>query len=572
MGAVGFTVALSAWVPALFLIVTLGLLLFPDGKLPSPRWRWVGRSAVLSIAVVTGFFAWEFRPWSATRLDVASAADFPIVPALGLFVVLATSLASVVALVRRSRGATGEARQQFRWVTWGFAMLAITTITVMPFSTDVYQIVSLPTIAILGVSYGVAIARYRLYEIDVVINRSLVFAVLAGFITSVYAVVVVGLGSWLDFGTSSLPLSIAATALVAVVFEPVRVRVQRVANRLVYGRRATPYQVLSDLTARLASTESVEGLLERMVRRLAEGTGAVRAALRLEGEELPAAVWPPGADMEATAGEFTVAIAGREGALGSVSILKGKGEALTPTERGLVEDLAGSAGMVLNKLRLDADLAARAEELRASRRRMVDAQGDERRRLERDLHDGAQQQIVALKVKLGLAARFAEDEDSADLSALIKQMAGDAQGAIEEIRSLAKGIFPPLLESDGLGAALRAGAANAPIPVIVASNDIARYDAESEAAAYFCISEAITNAVKYAESDRIDVELRSNEGGLEFLVSDHGVGFAPEDQSAGSGLVGMRDRLEALGGSLVVDSSPNTGTTVQGFLPALVAV
>ena len=566
-GAIGFVLAQALWVPSLFLILTLGLLLFPDGAFPSLRWRWVGWFAGLSITALTSYFAWGARPWSDSPYITSDAELLELFPSIVLPMVVVATVASLVGLVLRCRRSTGELRQQFRWVTWGFSILAVLTATLMPTNIDLFQIVSLPAIALVGVTYGVAITKYRLYEIAIVLNRSLVFAVLAGFITGVYAVIVVGLGSWIGAGTSSLPLSMAATAVVAVAFEPVRHWVQRIANRLVYGSRATPYQVLADLTARLASAESTDGLLERMVRRLAEGTGAVRASLRLEGEDLPTAVWPPDAD-EAGAGdgEFTVPIAGGERVLGSLSVLKTRGESLTPTEQGLVEDLAGSAAMVLNKVRLDTDFAARAEELRLSRRRLVD---DQRRRLERDLHDGAQQQIVALKVKLGLAVRFADQESSEGIARLITQMAEDSQAAIEEIRSLAKGIFPPLLESEGLESVVTAGAANASIPVIVDASDLDRYDIDVEAAAYFCISEAITNAVKHSQAGRIDVELRKGEKGLEFVVGDNGDGFGAAQFSEGSGLVGMRDRLEALGGSLSVTSSPGGGSRIEGFVPAV---
>ena len=312
-GAIGFVLAQALWVPSLFLILALGLLLFPDGAFPFLRWRWVGWFAGLSITALTSYFAWGARPWSDSPYITSDAELLELFPSIVLPMVVVATVASLVGLVLRFRRSTGELRQQFRWVTWGFSILAVLTATLMPTNIDLFQIVSLPAIALVGVTYGVAITKYRLYEIAIVLNRSLVFAVLAGFITGVYAVIVVGLGSWIGAGTSSLPLSIAATALVAVAFEPVRHWVQRIANRLVYGSRATPYQVLADLTARLASAESTDGLLERMVRRLAEGTGAVRASLRLEGEDLPTAVWPPDAD-EAGAGdgEFTVPIAGGE--------------------------------------------------------------------------------------------------------------------------------------------------------------------------------------------------------------------------------------------------------------------
>ncbi len=173
-----------------------------------------------------------------------------------------------------------------------------------------------------------------------------------------------------------------------------------------------------------------------------------------------------------------------------------------------------------------------------------------------------------MKVKLGLAARFAEQEGSEHSGQLIEQMAAEAQEAIDEIRSLGRGIYPALLQTDGLTAALAAGAANAPVSVVIDAPGLRRYPMDVEAAAYFCISEAITNAVKYAGADVIEVRLRDGAGGLEFEVGDDGAGFDTSRRGDGSGIIGMRDRLEALGGSLSVVSAPGAGTTISGLIPA----
>lgn len=556
--------------PAIWGLLSLGVLLFPNGGLPSPRWRWVAWLAVASMLATSVILGYLERPGGDLRYGALDTYDDIIVwPLLGLVVATGFSFISLLVRFRRS---TGAERQQIRWVLFGSA-LSVPALGVAVMFDGVDQnalaVIVLIGLTIYSAGFWLAITRYHLYDIDVVISRSIVFAVLAAFITGVYAIVVAGVGSWIGAGSSNLGLSIAATALVAVAFEPVRLRIQRFANRVVFGTRATPYQVLSDLTARLASAESTEGLLERMVQRLTEGTGASRAVLRLDGAS--PTIWPPEGADNAEDDEFTLPITAGETIVGSVSVLKGRDESLTPTERGLVEDLAGSAGMVLNKMRLDADLAARAEELRVSRRRLVDAQAEERRRLERDLHDGAQQQVVALKVKLGLAQRFAEQEGSGRAAELIQEMAADAQAAIDEIRSLGKGIFPPLLASDGLRAALSAGAANAPIPILVDTGDLGRYPREVEAAVYFCVSEAITNAIKYSEAGRIEVQLTGGDRRLDFVVADDGRGFDPISSAKGSGLVGMRDRLEAVGGSLAVTSSPGRGTRVAGSIPATAA-
>jgi signal transduction histidine kinase len=571
MGAIGLMLSRSMWAGFLFL-PTLGILYFPDGRLPSPRWRWAAVSAVVAVVGLVLGYAWEARPWSDVPL-LQDAADQSTVlgNVLGtfFFIIMIAAVASLASLIVRYRRSRGETRLQIRWMLFGFAAFVVANFFPRDYTSDLSFVLNMVGLGALGLAYGVALTKYRLYDVDVFISKTVLYGLLAAFIGGVYALLVVGVGSWIGAGTSSQGLSIVATALVAVAFEPVRSFVQRFANRLVYGRRATPYQVLSDLTARLASAESMEGLMERIVQRLADGTGAVRSTIRLEGAQEPIAVWPPGVD-ERAAGEeeFTSEIRGTEGTLGHLSVAKARGQTLTPSDKRVVEDLAGSAAMVLSKVRLDGDLAARARDLRESRRRMVDAQGEEQRRLERDLHDGAQQQIVALKVKLGLAERFARDEGSDGTAKLIAQMADDAQQAIEEIRSLAKGIFPPLLEVEGLTAALATGAANAPVPVIVEADGLERMSVDVEAAAYFCISEAITNAVKYSGAHQIDVYLGNADGnGLRFSVRDDGSGFDPGEVSEGSGVVGMRDRLEALGGSLSVESSPGEGTTVSGFVP-----
>lgn len=566
LGSIAFLFPQALW-PNFLLFLTFGILLFPDGKLPSPRWRWVARLAGWSLFIVVAVSAWAARPWSTGPYlgDIDEPTPLTIAALLAISALLVCVVASLVSLIMRFRRSSGIERQQFRWMVWGFSIFVIGA--VIPFSGVVARGVSFVTGLILAASYGIAITRYRLYDIDVVISKTVVYGSLAAFIGGVYVAVVVGIGTWIGAGTSSLALSIAATALVAVIFEPVRERVQRLASRLVYGKRATPYQVLADLTARLASAESTEGLLERMVQRLSEATGATLVTVRLAGEDSPVAIWPPDAEDTRDDGEFTVQITSGDEVLGSVSVLKRRGEPLTPAERALVEDLAGGASMVLQKARLNADLAAKAEALRSSRRRLVDAQADQQRRLERELHDGAQQQIVALKIKLGLAARMAEEEETDGAGSLIEQMANDAQQAIEEIRALAKGIFPPLLEKEGLKAALAAGAANTPIPVIVDADGVGRFPPDIEAAAYFCITEAVTNAVKHSGAEHIDVHLSDVREGLEFAVSDDGEGFSPDRLSDGSGLIGMRDRLEAVGGTLTVTSAPGEGVRIDGFVP-----
>ncbi len=244
---------------------------------------------------------------------------------------------------------------------------------------------------------------------------------------------------------------------------------------------------------------------------------------------------------------------------------------MTPIEQKLVDDLAHQAGLVLKNVRLSADLRARLDELRASRQRLVSAQDLERRRLERNLHDGAQQYLVALKVKLGLAGMLLSS-DPARAAHTLSQLKSDADEALETLRDLARGIYPPLLADKGLNVALESQARKAAVPVIVEAEGIGRYSQEVEATVYFCVLEALQNVQKYAGATHVLVCLRADGEALTFSVTDDGAGFDSAAAKKGAGLTNMSDRLDALGGTLAVTSVPGRGTRVHGSLPASVRV
>jgi signal transduction histidine kinase len=389
--------------------------------------------------------------------------------------------------------------------------------------------------------------------------------------------VVVGAGA-LVWSQGNVALSVAATAIIAVAFQPVRERARRFANRLVYGKRATPYEVLSEFAGRVGGAYSSEDVLPRMARILAEGTGANRAEvwLRVGSELRRAAAWPSssgdGSSSLHLEGEGLPAIPGADRAhevrhrgelLGALAVTKPPSEPLTPAEDRLVEDIASQAGLVLRNVRLIA-------ELRESRQRIVAAQDSERRRIERNIHDGAQQQLVALAVKLRLARQLMST-DGARAEALMAALEGEASAALEDLRDLARGIYPPLLADQGLLAALRAQARRSPNEVAVEADGVGRYPQEAEAAVYFCTLEALQNVAKYAEASRATVRLSDGAGELRFEVTDDGQGFDPEAVHHGTGLQGMADRLAAVGGELEVRSRPGAGTTVSGRLPIGVA-
>ncbi len=564
----------------------VGFSLFPNGHLMvGETWRRAFSATVALVGLMTALTLLHpdgltlFGSTEPISFDNPFALGFlaGLDPNLSLIAAAVAGVAVVATLVRKYVGAGTELRHQMKWVVFAAPLLAVFSTLMSLVDAPFTGFSTMISLWLVALALGVAITKHRLYEIDVIINRAVVFGALAVFIGVAYVAIVVGVGS--AVGGSSLVWSIAATAVVAVVFEPIRNRVQRWANRLVFGSRATPYEVLSDLTGRLAAAESEDRLLARMAERLGEGTGADRASVWLTDETgfHLAAASPDAIGLPERVGTFgeipgSAFAVQREGeVLGALAIAKARGDVLTPTEAGLIEDLAGSAGLVMRRLRLDNELERKAEELEESRRRLLDAQDVERRRLERELHDGAQQQALALKVRLGVAQALAEQKGFTQLASLTGQMADEAQDAIEQIRSLAQGIYPPLLQSDGLQAAIPATAASSPMDVIVDVRLDERHPMPIEAAVYFCISEALTNAAKHGEGP-LSVSVSDAGGQVVFEVADRGPGFDPAAVERGAGLNNMSDRLDVLGGSVAIVSAPGSPTRVIGSVPVGVSV
>jgi signal transduction histidine kinase len=410
-----------------------------------------------------------------------------------------------------------------------------------------------------------------------VVRKTVVAALVAAAFTAIYALAVVAAGAVTDRPGSS-PLTFAAAALAAVLLQPIRVRAGQLADRLVYGKRATPYEVLSGFSGQMAGTYSVADVLPRMARMLGEATGAERAEvwMRTGGTERLAATWPaqdqpaaPAAPPPAAALQADMTQNGRahifevehQGErLGSLRVTSSPREPLTPAGERLVRAVAGQAGLVLRNARL-------IEDLRASRQRLVAAADQARRGLERDLHDGAQQQLVALRITLGLARQVVQGSPE-EAAALIEQTERAAGEALAELRDLARGIYPPLLADVGLRGALEAQAHKAPLPVTIEADASGRYPQEIEAALYFAIGEALQNVAKYAQATAARVTLCRDGRFLTFTVEDDGKGFDRTKTPMGTGLQGMSDRMAALGGTLEITSVPGHGTRVTGRVPA----
>jgi signal transduction histidine kinase len=578
------------WAPGWVLVFTLILLLFPDGRLPSPRWRWAARLTVAALVCEavgsmldpnpTGFRAYR-NPLGIRTANLITGGIIELVGTVGTIV---AAVACVVALVMRFRRSRGEEREQMKWFAYGgVAMIVLLPAeSVFAQGRPILSVLSFVAVPILPVAIAIAVLKYRLYDIDVVISKTIVYGALAAFITVVYVAIVVGLGTLVSSsGHPDLGLSILATAIVAVAFQPVRERVQRFANRLVYGDRATPYETLSNFASRMGGAVPAQDLLPTMAQTLAEGTGAVGTTVWLAlGAELRAeAIFPPGEPMphpvaldgtglilpDAT---LALPVHHRGELLGALGLTKPRGERLTPTEEGLARNLASQAGLVLRNVRLTEELYARLDDLRASRLRIVAAADNERRRFERTISEGTERQLLGLVAGLREAQGLVES-DPAGADALVSDIEARTDAALQGLRELARGIYPPLLSDQGIVAAVHShGRRISPPPLVeVEAAGVSRHPSEVEGALYFCCVEALRNAAAHGAAPHVAVRLDETENELSFTVVDDGRGFDPALTPPGAGLQNMADRLEALGGTLTVSSSKGYGTTVTGRVP-----
>lgn len=548
--------------------ISLILLLFPTGRPPSRRW-WpvVWFTVGCSLLMVIGSMFVPSKLGDALRNPSGPIIHFgvanpvgigPLKWLLGLMDIVGRlggfllALVAAAGFIVRFVHSDGEQRQQLKWVAYVGTLIILGIfggLTLLgPFPTLQNaaflllvvggQYVGLPAAA------AIAILKYRLYDIDVVINKSLVYGALAVFITAVYVAVVVGIGTVIGTGGKpNLALSILATAVVAVAFQPVRLQIQRFVNRLIFGERPTPYEAMADFSDRMTGILSVEAVLPRMAeaaaRAVAARVGRVHASFANRNEIV---VWP--ASSSADRMDLIVPVAYRGERLGEISVAKSPGESVSAGDRKLLIDLAAQAGLVLHNVRLAAELQARLDEIstqaaaiRASRQRIVGAQAIEQQRLEKTIHDGAEAALEAIKSEIARVERMLSS-DPGSAATLLDQLTARANNTLEILRDLARGIYPPLLRDQGLAAALRAQIEKLQLPVVFTTDDVDRYPAELEAAAYVCCVEALR-----ASQPPVTLTLSSTHGALEFSITASRIELDGRVQD-------IEDRIEAVGGTL----------------------
>jgi signal transduction histidine kinase len=412
----------------------------------------------------------------------------------------------------------------------------------------------------------------------------------AATVLLVYVVVVRGGGLLIGRTDSpTLALSVLATGVVAYTAGPVRARVEHLAARLLRRPDRAPYEVLAQFSREVTRSESAHQMPAVIARVLAQGTGVSWAQvwLLVHGHPTLVATYPADAIADTDPPKLhedgpgnglrhvTVAHAGR--ALGVLRIKEPHGRSLNPVEERLVGGLAAQAGLVLQTAQLRAELAetlarlsVHEQELRRSRNELVTTQDLERRRLERDLHDGAQQQLVALAINLKLAKAVVPTDPATALTVVDEQILAAAD-AIRTLSDLSRGLLPAVLSESGLGAAITAATASDPLPVSVDAPVMGRFPTPVEAALYFCCLEALQNATKHSGASRVDVRLRYERGRLQLTVEDDGIGVRP-DAGAGMGLANMRDRMAAVGGDLALSPRPGGGTLVAASVASEVTI
>jgi signal transduction histidine kinase len=494
---------------------------------------------------------------------------------------LACIVGSAMSAIHRFRRSRGDERLQLKWLAVGAATTAFAYLATMisaaalhlsgtsatPLWADVLGQFGVSSFVLIPVAVGIAILKYNLYDIDVVINKTLVFGALGAFITAVYVAVVVGIGNLLGSSEEpNLALSIAATALVAIAFQPVKERVQKVANRIVYGLRATPYEVMANLSRAASGAVEPSDILPSVAAVAASGVGAraTRVSLVLHSGEVLAATHP-GELGDAVGYDLVIELTHRGESIGELAVAKAAGEQPSPGDRKLLEDLAAQAALALHNARLAIELGARLEEIReqagdldASRRRIVSAQDDSRRSLERDISSGPQRSLEQMRVELG-AIREVMAKDPPGAAEMLGGLAGRANETLEALRDLARGIFPPLLADQGIVAALEAHIRKHELDLALEADEIvraARFEERVESAVYFCCLEALSG-----RGDDTTLVLHALPEGIE--MSFGAVSLDP------GRLETIRDRVEALSGTVALEGRGER-TTLRASFPAAV--
>ena len=539
------------------------IYLFPDGRFV-PRWT----SAMAGLFVLLAGYLFFFPDSSLKSWLVAE--QVILVPgflAIGVF----------SQIYRYRRVSNLVQRQQTRWVIFGVTVAVVGSqggriiADVLVHPPTLFWLVETPIVivSVLFVPFSIcfAILRFRLWDIDIIINRTLVYGMLTASVVGLYVLVVGGLGI-VSQAQGNLLISLFATGLIAVLFQPLRASLQRAANRLMYGERDDPYAVLSRLGQRIEATLAPEAVLPTIVETVAQALKLPYATITLKQERefsIVASYGDHGESKEVREELLLLPLVYQTEQVGELILAqRAPGESFTSADRRLLDDLARQAGIAAHAMRLTTDL-------QRSRERLVTAREEERRRLRRDLHDGLGPTLAALNLQAGIV-RHLITADPAAADALVGEWRTELRAAIANIRRLVYELRPPALDELGLIGAIREGAAQYTVSqthglqiTVEAPNSLAPLPAAVEVAAFRIAQEALVNVVNHAQAHTCRIYLEVNDM-LYLEITDDGVGL-PEKCRTGVGLISMRERAAELGGTCVVEPAVTGGTRVLARLP-----
>jgi signal transduction histidine kinase len=584
------------------------MLLFPAGRLPSRRWRivvWAALCGATLTALSETFTPYADNPFGVVGVIGGVLTTYELFAAFycfGMALLLASTIAALLSLIIRLRRARANERQQLKWFLYAAAPAAIglsaslLILIVDRFTTDFLlntihlfastpmtlayvHYVSIFALLLLPICTYIAILRYRLYDIDRLINRTLVYGALTTCIIGIYVLAVGGLGALFQ-AQGNLGVSLLVTGLVALLFQPLRGRLQRDVNRLMYGERDDPYAVTSRLGRRLEATITPEAVLPTITETIAQALKLPYAAILLkegDGFRTAAAYGSPTGEPEALPLVYQREEIGR-----LVFAHRAPGEQFSVADRRLLEDLARQAEVAVHAVRLTTDL-------QHSRERLVATREEERRRLRRDLHDGFGPTLASLALGLNVSRKLMASNELQDADEVLARLEQETEDTVADVRRLIYGLRPPALDDLGLIAAIRqqaesngfvvegfsgetdnkaAGEDGSAFFSLEAPEELPPLPAAVEVAAYRIAQEAMTNVARHAHAKTCRVHLSVDRAGgvLELEVTDDGVGV-PEDRRAGVGLSSIRERAEELGGTCGVEPVPTGGTRVLARLP-----
>ena len=536
---------------------------FPNGHF-TPRW---------TAAILIGWFLFQlpryYSPNSPLNIANTSPVLYNILFAAGILSGVATQI------YRYRRVSEPIEKQQTKWAVYGLAIGVGGYIIVRSLSLFLddpngsglpialgFNIIAVLVMLLLPISISIAVVRYRLWDINPIINRTLVYGALSASTIALYIVAVGLFSNYLQNSRINFIVSFIATGVVAILFEPLRERLQRAVNRLMYGERDDPATVLMRLSQRLDSALAPDSILQTIVETLAQTLRLPYAAISLS-DDAHAPRFASSSDLPPSE-LISLPLMYQTERVGELILApRAEGESFSTADMNLLSIIAGQAGIAAYNLRLTNDL-------QRSREKLVTAQEEERRRLRRDLHDGVGPTLASFSQRLDNAADLVDSDPEKSVQ-LLKELKGQVRGTLAEIRQLVYALRPPVLDEFGLVSAIREHIAQYTGPnglsiTFDATEPTPPLPAAVEVAAYRIALEAFTNVVQHAKAMQCKMKIKLDGSSLLLEVSDDGKGLSTKTHS-GIGFMSMRERAEELGGACIIETIPSGGTRVSARLP-----